>query len=207
MVNRTTTDTYFVLKKAVNRKKQLRSSLLSLLDQCSVNETGQNKMGDFLMYPEVSLFMEAAGALGKTGVQGQENEPAMVIYTQALRFSKLMQDNDDEDTGSGADEIMDDTFSLIPTERRQKKRSFNWQPMVTCANSGRRCFMPCTCPIGRFCHGMCGPGCSECWRWVCGHCCFSRATREASRRNLVQPEYLCVLFFFVFFCFFFCFFH
>ena len=184
MVNRTTTDTYFVLKKAVNRKKQLRSSLLSLLDQCSVNETGQNKMGDFLMHPEVSLFMEAAGALGKTGVQGQENEPAMVIYTQALRFSKLMQDNDDEDTGSGADEIMDDTFSLIPTERRQKKRSFNWQPMVTCANSGRRCFMPCTCPIGRFCHGMCGPGCSECWRWVCGHCCFSRAWVLHARHDL-----------------------
>ena len=124
MVNETTIDTYFVppkysqvLKKAVNRKKQLRPGLLDLLDHENVNETGRNKM----MRPEASLPIEAAKALGRSGVLGQENEPAMILYTAALRFSKLMREYDSEDTGSGSDQIMDSLFPLIPAENRQKR--------------------------------------------------------------------------------------
>ena len=146
MVNETTIDTYFVppkysrvLKKAVNHKKQLRPGLLDLLDHENVNETGRNKIEDFLMRPEANLLIEAAKALGRSGVLGQENEPAMILYTAALRFSKLMREYDSEDTGSGSDQIMDSLFPLIPAENRQTR--WTWR-VETCTYTGYRCPWP-----------------------------------------------------------------
>ena len=129
IINETTVDTYFVppkysrtLKKAVNRRKHLRTGLLNLLDRDGFNETARIKIGEFLAHPEVNLLIKAAEALGKMGVRGHENEPAMVFYTAALRFSRMMQANDVEDMCSGDDEITDDRFPLSPTEHRQKRR-------------------------------------------------------------------------------------
>ena len=165
LVNQTTIGTYFVppeysrmTKKAVNHEKQLRSSLLNLLDHDSVNKISRNKIEEFLRCPEVNLLIEAAESLGRSGVQGQENEPAMIFYTAALRFSKMRQEN--EDTSSEVKEMVDDIFPQVTTKRRQKRR--------TCQH-GYNCFL---CPLGSSCLGLCGPDCS-CWEWVCGHCCFS----------------------------------
>lgn len=147
------------LKNAVNRKKRLRPSLINHLDHDGVNETGRNKIEEFLTHPEVSLLKEAAEALGKSGVLGKDSQPTMIFYAMALRFTKMMREYGDVD-GSGA-EPMDDPLSILTN--RRPKRSY-------CYNNGYYCNI---CPFGYSCLGMCGPGCYQCWWFICGHCCFS----------------------------------
>ena len=149
-----------LVKQAVNHKKTLRAGLLSQLDHEGVNETGRSRMEEFLMRPEITLLINAAKALGESGVLGEDNQPAMVLYTAALRFSRMVRDiNEVEEEGSA--DIEEEQF---PTGRRQKR----WWTSH-CSNNGYHCTI---CPIGSGCLGMCGPGC-HCWSWVCGHCCYS----------------------------------
>ena len=151
-----------LVKQAVNHKKTLRAGLLSRLDHEGVNETGRSRMEEFLVRPEITLLISAAKALGESGVRGIDNQPAMVFYTAALHFSRMVRDmNEVEEEGSA--EVEEEQF---PTARRHKRW---WSSMSYCSNSGSVCSM---CPIGRECQGLCGPGC-ECWRWACGHCCYS----------------------------------
>ena len=148
------------LKNTVNKKKQLRTSLLNHLDHEGVNETGRNQIEEFLIMPEVSLLIEAAKALGENRIQGDTNKPAMIFYTAVLRFSKLSLELNED--GSGDETMVDNPF---PTARRRQKRWW-WS---YCSNSGYYCI---NCPIGSNCLGLCGRGCS-CWWFVCGHCCFA----------------------------------
>lgn len=163
-VNETQPTSYFVppqyskqLKNAMKRKNRLRSSLLNLLDHENVNETSSGKIDEFLMHPDVNLLIEAAKALGNQGVYGRDNQPAMIFYSMALRFSKTIQERNENTDDSG-----DDDQVSIPTERRSKRW---WSP---CSN-GHYCLV---CPIGRHCVGLCGDGCN-CWWWVCGNCCYN----------------------------------
>ena len=148
------------LKSTVNRKKQLRPGLLNLLDHDSVNETSRKKIEEFLAHPEVSLLIEAAEALGESGVQGQSSQPAMVFFTAALRFSKWMDETNED--GSGTEMEIDNP--LFPAAYRQKR----WLWPSRCSNN----YYCRICPMGYNCFGLCGRGC-DCWQWVCGHCCFS----------------------------------
>ena len=139
-------EAYSLQVKNAMKQHTLTKSLLRHLDRDNVNSSGRSAIDKLLMRPEIELIIDAAAALGNSGIYGYENPAAMAFYTTALRFSSVMAEHDID---------LDQSGGLA-----RNRRSY-------------RCSSSCSrCPRGSNCQGLCGPGC-RCWRWVCGNCCWN----------------------------------
>ena len=136
------------------KKKRLNLKVLRHLDFEGANNSRDNAMEELLMRPEVVMIEEAARALGGQGIMGNENPAAMPFYVLAMRLTKFRN----QFLGTTA-------VNVAP----RVKRGHCWWSFDHCWNNGRCCW---TCPRGNSCLGMCGPGCNNCWWWVCGTCCY-----------------------------------
>ena len=154
-------ETYSVQVKTEMKRHNLPKSMLEQFDHENVNFTARSAIEQLLMRPEVQLIASAAFALGNTGVYGRDNPAAMVFYTTALRFAKVLN----QDMASTDYEV-----PLAPEGatalKHRNRRSYEY-----CSNSDSYCYTN-YCPTGSNCLGMCGKGCT-CWWIVCSGCCWN----------------------------------
>jgi len=151
--------TYSLRIKSAMKRHRLTEKILRRLDRETVNVTGRSAIEELMMRSEVQLIVEAAHALGNTGLHGVDNPAAMAFYTTAMRFAKAVEEDADTDLVSSGRVPMND----VPSGKRAR-RGLNY-----CEESDSYCVR---CPDGERCQGLCGPGC-DCWWYVCLDCCWN----------------------------------
>ena len=162
---------YSLRVKNAMKRHLLGEKILRHLDRETVNVTGSSALEELMTRPEVEFIVEAAHALGNAGLYGVDNPAVMVFYTTAMRFAKAIGNDIDEDADVvGSGQVPPEVVSL---GKRAKRGFWDWvRPTEYCSNSRSTCRRG-WCPEGGHCQGLCGPGCN-CWRWVCGDCCWNR---------------------------------
>ena len=149
-------------KEAVESQKEER--MLSQLREGTQEEVS-SAFSELFRRPEILLIEGAAIALGRAGVMGYENQGALIFYM----FAKGIIKSRGREEGAGEDWRDDEIIDGEETKGRQK-REYCWNVGHSCP-SGR-------CPIGTECLGRCGPGCYDCWWWVClwygSACCYNQ---------------------------------
>lgn len=155
------------LRRVMNAIKHHQvPKVLRHLDSETVNTTVTTAVDELLARPEVLLIKDAAFAIGNTGLRGVDNPAAMAFYATALRFAKSAV-VEDEEVASGEGEHDGEARGLL--SKKRGRRGSWWSGPGWCSNSRYYCY---NCPDGRYCRGLCGPGCT-CWEWVCGDCCWN----------------------------------
>lgn len=126
--------------------------------------------------PEYALLPELSYQLGKLGISGRAYPPSFLLHAIALGAAEQLGVQPDSpqvfyrvrlppELGEAGVELLK-TLWPDPCDVPQSERG-NIQPPLNC---------PATCEAfpnrDQNCFGMCGPGCHECWPWVCGDCCY-----------------------------------
>ena len=144
------------MKEAIETRKEAR--LLSQLnrDETETTRVRETAFERLFARPEIRLLESAAHALGNAGIMGRENQGALNFYGVVKTVVKLLYKESAESRDGGEAEMQ------YEDEATRFKRAF-------CSNNGYYCNR---CPVGSQCVGMCGPGCSWCWSFVCGSCCY-----------------------------------
>ena len=162
---------YSIRVKNALKHHLLPEKILRHLDHETVNATGRSAIEELMTRPEVQLIVEAAHALGNAGLYGVDNPAVMAFYTTAMHFAKAIAEDAD------ADVVGSETLHVphVPYGKRAKRGFWDFSRPSTehCSNvnGGSRCELG-TCPRGRKCRGLCGPGC-DCWWIVCLDCCWN----------------------------------
>lgn len=126
--------------------------------------------------PEYALLPELSYQLGKLGITGRAYPPSLLLHAIALGAAEQL----------GIEPNQPDVlyrFELPPELDAAGVDLLKtlWPdacdlPKPELPNAER----PATCPDAceafpnrdKNCYGMCGPGCGQCWPWVCGDCCY-----------------------------------
>lgn len=148
------------------------------LDVEGVNVTRSKAISQLLAGEEVGLVIQAAKAVGESGLTGTDNPAAMMLYVLALRLQNLLDDRAEplQDSSSRSD--------LLERTLRHQHHQPDWVGR-TAGNAERLC-ESATCPADRCpragdgCLGLCGPACT-CWEWVCGDCCLNKMCLDHDR--------------------------
>ena len=138
----------------------MTNEMLDKMDNETVIEKSHNSLESLTMSPQASLIIEAALALGDTGLTGADSQAAMKFYIIAL---KLQNARDSVDPAQNMQ-----SYSSKSESPRQKRSH-----LQNCRNNDATCRRG-ECPFRRGsndCFGMCGKGC-WCWSFVCGDCCI-----------------------------------
>ena len=146
-------------KEAVESAKMER--MLSQLSDMGTEQAIETAFQDLLLRPEIALIESAAIALGQAGVMGYENQGALNFYMVAKALIKA-RGREEVVGGEEGSEIEEDTYTDNAGGRQKREYKY-------CSNNGENCEK---CPIGDDCLGECGPGCNNCWSYVCGTCCY-----------------------------------
>ena len=136
----------FRVKHAMKRHR-LTEKIFRHLDRETVNATGRSAIEELMTRPEVQFIIEAARALGSTGLHGVDNPAAMAFYTTTMRFAKAVQEGADANIVSSGRVPMED----VPSANRAKRFCRTYCDLVS-----RTCSTACIC-----------------WRFVCGNCCWN----------------------------------
>ena len=142
---------------------QIPVELLQHLDSNSTDETKELMLRKLLTSPEILMAIDACHALGNAGIYGYENPAALNLFTTVLHFANWRD-------YKSLDVVMIDlrekrnrrSHQVCPNLRTSYVKYPNMLHLFTCS----------TCPQGSECLGMCGPGCSTCWWYVCEDCCY-----------------------------------
>lgn len=168
--------------RALSEGRLPEEHILQHLDRESVHETKRAGISELSGSPELSLAEEVCHAMGDAGIMGYEHPAALQLYKTVLHFSSLpSSDIDGRPAQRHSHNITDSKrrrqISLdrvCPNQEKMYRRSLSERVF-----SSRNPFA-CdeNCPIGDKCIGMCGPGCTLCWWFVCGDCCFHQGCYE-----------------------------
>ena len=128
---------------------------------------------------EYSLLPELSYALGLAGATGRDYRPSLALHAMGLGAGKLLGVNP-----SSPGVVY--RYKLPPKAKGPDPRAlFEWH-----SEGDKGCWSgyedgvndenlpPCPKPCKSYpnrqndCFGMCGPGCSDCWDWICGDCCY-----------------------------------
>ena len=114
---------------------------------------------------EMSLLEDASRAIGERGVTGRNTPAVLPFYMFALKVTQLLEDMSLQN--ATINELDEETSSPVYGLPRQK-RIFGWLRIRSSNNDCKK--------YERYknCKGLCGKKC-DCWRWVCGDCCYHRA--------------------------------
>ena len=160
------------VKSALYRHEDV--AMNNLFDsRVSVEEERLKTFTNLLLRAEVQLIDEAAKAMGTSGISGKDNQAARVFYVYAMRLATAQE------------KLL---IREVSVQRSHYKDNLNFTQALFAGdsvheNSNANKLEQCTtfpvkcprgkCPIGKFCSGMCGPSCKQCWTWyVCGDCCY-----------------------------------
>ena len=142
------------MESVLKGQTNMTDELMRHLDNTTVNETRVSVLQRLATSPEAILIIEAAQALGNSGIQGSDYPSAMHFYLLAVRLANLQENGNSVTTTKTQSSIM---------QRRKRAQ--------TCSNGATSCAR-CPFPKGdNNCFGLCGKGCS-CWSFVCGDCCL-----------------------------------
>ncbi len=137
----------------------MTNEMLDKMDNKSVSEKSHDSIKSLAMSSHATLIVEAALALGETGLTGTDSQAAMKFYTIAL---KLLNAKDSVDPAQ--------TVPSYSSGSERQRRSH----LTRCSSNGAICPSE-RCPFkegSNNCLGLCGRGCS-CWSFVCGDCCIN----------------------------------
>ena len=140
-------------------ERNMSDEVLGQLDNKTVIETRRSYLTNLAKSPEAQLIIEAAEALGKLGIHGDDSSAAMKFYQFAMKLASARYFEKTISSDSGKRNV------IIRSKRRDVCVNPHVPPNTKCS-SGR-------CPYraeGNNCFGMCGYGCN-CWSWVCKDCC------------------------------------
>ena len=136
--------------------ENMTTEMLEKMDNKTVAKKSHDSLKNLSMSPQAKLIIEAALALGNTGIKGEDSQAVMRFYVFALKLSNARASVETAPTMP--------SYSSKSSNLRQRRT-------VNCAN-GAQCGAG-QCPYRKYdnnCFGMCGPGCT-CWSIVCGDCC------------------------------------
>ena len=142
------------------------------LDEEGANVTRSKAISQLLGSEEVGFVVQAAKAVGESGLTGTDNPAAMMLYVLALRLQNLL-----DDSPLRAELLQDSSSSSTPLKRTLRHQP-DWigrtagNPEQFCESTQSKCPVD-RCPRGDGCSGLCGPACT-CWEWVCGNCCLNK---------------------------------
>ena len=134
-------------------------------DQTTHEAAVMSATRDLASSREAALMEEAARGLGiNMGITGKDEPAILPFYLAALQLLKMR-----------------DAEEKHETEGQANKRSFYSNVGYYSAHSQGK-YPDCditTCPPCQedLCLGMCGHRC-ECWKWVCGDCCFHEGCKD-----------------------------
>ncbi|XP_064399319.1 uncharacterized protein LOC135345793 [Halichondria panicea] len=137
--------------------ENMTTEILEKMDNKTVAKKSHDSLENLSMSPQAKLIIEAALALGNTGIKGEDSQAVMRFYVFALKLSNARA-----------------SVETAPTTPSHSSKSSNLRQRrtVNCPANGAQCGAG-QCPYQKYtnaCFGMCGAGCT-CWSFVCGDCC------------------------------------
>lgn len=151
------------VKSMMEHQQNMTSDVMKQMNNKDVNKTRTNSFKHFTMSEDAMLIIDAAIALGESGIRGTEYQSAMKFYLIALRLLK----------GRSSENLGDNDHTS--TDQSSVQRKSNQCPQSQ--GGGRNCQ---ECPYNKYgnnCFGMCGKDCF-CWSFVCGDCCLHEYCRS-----------------------------
>ncbi|MGH2562652.1 MAG: hypothetical protein ACRDJH_26640 [Thermomicrobiales bacterium] len=161
---------------------------------------------------EYALLPGLSYAVGMTGATGKAYLPSLGLHALGLAAATDVQIDPRTTEASylirSSNQVVDARTPVPEVEGGQapgvaeRKKPVIIDPALEQHIAANQVFQPDPC-VGEFgqsvpcvtnclgypneaqdCFGMCGPGCSECWEWVCGDCCFHQfcADHDAQMR-------------------------
>lgn len=173
---------YHELVEVFLKRKRLPNKIVQQLDDRNSNETRRIAFEDLALHDEIELITEAAIALGKLGITGNEYPAALPFYVLAMR---LQQYQNTLLNGSSSVSEVDHT------EMRKNRQKSSWllPALYFAVESVYEGILLNMCVTGRpprygdrsqNCFGLCGPMC-VCWSWLCGDCCVHQGCVDHDR--------------------------
>ena len=124
--------------------------------------------------PEYALLPELSYQLGKLGITGRAYPPSLLLHAVAMGAAEQLSIQPNQPEVFYRFELPPELaaagFDLLKTLWPDPCDT----PELPKAERPAACLDACEAPPNRDknCYGMCGPGCDQCWRWVCGDCCY-----------------------------------
>lgn len=133
--------------------------------------------------PEYALLPSLSWELGKLGLTGHRYSPSVALHAIGSGAGKALRVDPRTSGFVYRPKLPPGVQADVP------KSVDEWLVKVT-GIGARDCWNPSSgapnleelpkCPgqckakpnKGNDCLGMCGPGCDDCWEWICGDCCF-----------------------------------
>ena len=137
--------------------ENMTTEMLEKMDNKTVAKKSHDSLKNLSMSPQAKLIIEAALALGNTGIKGEDSQAVMRFYVFALKLSNARASVETAPTMP--------SYSSKSSNLRQRRT-------VNCPANGAQCGAG-QCPYQKYtnaCFGMCGADCF-CWSFVCGDCC------------------------------------
>ncbi len=126
--------------------------------------------------PEYALLPELSYQLGKLGITRRAYPPSLLLHAIALGAAEQLGIQPNQPDVFYRFELPPDLAAagvdLLKTLWPDPCDS----PEPEVPNVERSATCPDACEAfpnrDKNCYGMCGPGCDQCWPWVCGDCCY-----------------------------------
>ena len=138
------------------------SDIMHMVETAGVREELHSCIEQLLMQSETVLIIEAALALGESGVTATEYPAALPFYMLALQISNAKVN------------IKRDLVHKAHNKGHPFSSRFIGTAYEGCPSQCTRCPYPQGTDE---CFGLCGPGCT-CWEFVCGDCCLHQGCLE-----------------------------
>lgn len=163
-------------KEDIRTKNEQRIiSQLAGISEMEVQTTQALALQQLLDRQDILLIESAAQALGRADVRGYENKGALNFYGVAMAVARVKRADRNENKFGGETGNKYET-NTSPRSQRSLLDLVQCEYVDTTCQSGS-CEMGSSdcngkCTDWKDCVGLCGPGCSYCWSYVCGDCCY-----------------------------------
>lgn len=134
-------------------------------DEREVRQASEELLAD----PDSRLLANLSQALGEFGIYGHKSPCALPLYAMALSVARQHLQGEEEESLGTRSECENQPRGQ--SSSRERVRRAWWRAETNCTSLQED-------PNGDSCQGMCGPGCSWCWDWLCGDCCYHQGCYE-----------------------------
>ena len=156
-------------------EERIISQLAAGKSEMEVQTTQALALQRLLNRQDILLIESAAQALGKADVRGYENQGALNFYGVAMAVARVKRADRNENKFGGETR---NKYEMNTSHRSQRspldlvhcKYRDTYCLSGSCEMGSSDCNGKCT--DWEDCVGMCGPGCSYCWSYVCNDCCY-----------------------------------